>query len=134
MSTSELAELETLLVRVLPDPKGYAERVLQELLDRVTGVAPGGDQPWAVASDEPGADQMLVERNVLLAAALGACDCWGTDPACDICAGEGSPGWTEPDHRLYVEYVEPATRRMPAGDGSVATILDISQQAGGGSP
>lgn len=118
MSTSELADLETLLVRVLPDPTGFAERVLQQMVDRFAGVVPGAEQPPVAAGDGWDAQEALVDHNVLLAAALGACDCWGTDPDCTICSGEGSAGWTEPDRGLYDEYVEPANLRMSAGDGS----------------
>jgi hypothetical protein len=97
MTTSELTQVEALLERVLPDPAGFIQRVLQQMVDRLSSAHEG-----------------LADTNLVLAAALGACDCWGQDPECPICSGEGSAGWTEPDARLYAEYVEPAARRYAA--------------------
>jgi hypothetical protein len=48
------------------------------------------------------------ERNSLLAAALGACDCWGDDPSCPFCDGSGTSGWMPPDRQLFADLVEPA--------------------------
>jgi hypothetical protein len=48
-----------------------------------------------------------------LAAALGACYlCWGEDPHCEQCGGDGRPGWSEPDAELFAEYVQPAVERF----------------------
>ena len=110
MTTSELAAVEALLLKVLPDPMGFGERVLGELLERLATVPPG-DGPSVVPSYESAAHEALVDRNLLLAAALGACDCWGEDPGCSGCGGEGSAGWVPPDPQLYAEYVAPAVRR-----------------------
>jgi hypothetical protein len=120
MSTSELADLERLLVRVLPDPMGFAERVFQELVGRLAVDSPADGPPMTAASGEPTVQEVLADRNVLLAAALGACTCWGQDPNCPLCLGEGSAGWTQPDRRLYQEYVEPASLRMLGEDGSAS--------------
>jgi hypothetical protein len=57
----------------------------------------------------------LVERASELAAALGACDCWGDDPDCPFCHGGGTPGWMPPDRRLFAVYVYPAIRTLRAG-------------------
>lgn len=55
----------------------------------------------------------LRERNDSLAAALGACYlCWGENPACEFCAGTGSPGSNAPDEVLLSHYVTPAIRRL----------------------
>jgi hypothetical protein len=97
MTTSELAQVEALVARVLPDPAGFIQRVLQQMVDRLSSTRDG-----------------VADTNLVLAAALGACDCWGQDPECAICSGDGSAGWTEPDARLYAEYVEPAARRYAA--------------------
>ena len=35
MSTAELNAVEALLERVLPDPRGFAERVFSQLVERV---------------------------------------------------------------------------------------------------
>jgi len=59
-------------------------------------------------------DEQLVERDQALAAALGACDCWGEDIRCHICQGEGGPGWLLPDRQLFATYVFPALRTVRA--------------------
>jgi hypothetical protein len=111
MSTTELSQVEALLERVLPDPMGFAERVFQQMVDRMATEVPGGASPAHGAANGSIAHDALADRNVLLAAAVGACDCWGVNPGCAICSGEGSAGWLEPDARLYAEFVEPAVRR-----------------------
>jgi hypothetical protein len=110
MTTSELAAVEALLLKVLPDPMGFAERILGELAERLA-TAPPGNGPNVVPSYESTAHEALVDRSVLLAAALGACDCWGEDAGCPGCGGQGSAGWVPPDPELYAEYVAPAVRR-----------------------
>jgi len=110
MTTSELAAVEALLMKVLPDPMGFAERVLGELAERLA-TAPPGDGPTVVPSYEAAAHAALVDRNLLLAAALGACDCWGEVVGCPRCSGQGVAGWMPPDPELYGEYVAPAVRR-----------------------
>lgn len=113
-SAAELAAVEDLLIRVLPDPMGFAERVLGELLERLAtpaGAGPVIPSP-TVADPEPAEpQQVLIDRSMLLAAALGACECWGEDRLCPCCGGQGSAGWVPPDPELYVEYVAPAVRR-----------------------
>jgi hypothetical protein len=104
-TTPELKQLETILEQVLPDPRGYAERVMQQMMARMATTGNG-------APVDDGAHQALVDRNVLLAAALGACECWGEDLNCPNCGGDGSTGWTDPDPRLFVEYIQPALTRM----------------------
>ena len=111
MSATELHDVEALLEQVLPDPKGFVERVVQQLMVRLA-VDPSAAQPGVVESYDTAAHEALVDRNLLLAAALGACDCWGHDPGCAICEGAGSVGWIPPDPQLYRELVEPAVDRM----------------------
>jgi hypothetical protein len=130
MSTSELAAVEALLMRVLPDPMGFGKRVLDELLERLAtepltsrptvvpgyladlGVPVGGPTSGSTAGPVTGpAAQEVADRHLLLGAALGACECWGEDPGCAICGGQGSAGWVPPDPELYEEYVAPAVRR-----------------------
>lgn len=77
----------------------------------------GGDAtpgPPRPAVMEPLGDdhEELVNRNSVLAAALGACDCWGEDVDCPFCEGYGRPAWAVPDRRLFVEYVYPAVRAL----------------------
>lgn len=59
-------------------------------------------------------DDDLVERNSVLAAAVGACDCWGERSNCSFCLGEGSAGWVRPDKQFFTSYVYPAVRAMQA--------------------
>lgn len=54
----------------------------------------------------------LKERNSALAAALGACTCFGHDDECEECAGEGTPGWAMPRQEEFAEYVRPALARI----------------------
>ncbi len=57
--------------------------------------------------------EALREVNDTVAAALGACpECWGGDPECRTCAGEGAAGALDPDERLFAELVLPAVRRV----------------------
>lgn len=57
--------------------------------------------------------ETLRERNDSLAAALGACYlCWGEDPCCEACGGDGLPGSTAPDEVLFAHFVTPVARSM----------------------
>jgi hypothetical protein len=118
MIPSELQQVETLLLQALPDPRGFAGRVMEQLLDRLVNESPG-ERPVAVAqaTTHDGGD-----LSVVLAGALGACECWGDDPDCSSCSGVGSAGWMQPDEGLYAEYVAPAVRRM--ADTATAPFTD----------
>jgi len=50
----------------------------------------------------------LNKRDLELASALGACTCWGEVEHCEICHGEGSPGWMMPDQEMFLRMVVPA--------------------------
>jgi hypothetical protein len=55
----------------------------------------------------------LRERDRVIADALGACaHCWGTEPACRRCGGDGAPGAFLPEAQLFNELVMPAIRRL----------------------
>jgi hypothetical protein len=56
----------------------------------------------------------LVHRNSMVAAALGACVCWGDRPNCPLCNGVGSPGWLPPDENLFGIYVRPVVHQYSA--------------------
>ena len=56
--------------------------------------------------------ERLKTRNSLLAAALGACECWADDHDCDVCDGVGRPGWDRPDKQCFDEFVRPAILSM----------------------
>jgi hypothetical protein len=60
----------------------------------------------------------LVDRNSVLASALGACDCWGHHVDCRVCGGVGGPGWTLPDEQLFTSYVGPALHAVMSPDRS----------------
>lgn len=66
----------------------------------------------------------LRRRNRELARALGACaDCWGRDPLCETCGGDGLPGSSRPARELYLRFVAPAVRAQKgeasAGDSAM---------------
>lgn len=133
MSATELEDVQALLERVLPDPTGFAGRLLQQTITQY-GLLP---EPAATASysaedvtsysaedvmsdedvlvaDQWATDQAPIDTNILLAAALGACECWGLRADCNVCQGRGSAGWTQPDPELFEEFVRPAIERLPA--------------------
>jgi hypothetical protein len=148
MSTSELDEVVTLLERVLPDPRRYGERLIQQAVLRwaepsqqrptvVPGQADAPDGPaglvdlllrgagtyeeplQSTTDDSPAearaeAAREAADVQVLLASALGACDCWGLCESCPACQGAGFPGWEAPDVALFQEYVGPAAARLSA--------------------
>src|SRR4051812_10372124 len=123
-----------LIQRLMTDPLSVVERTLEHALDqladghaserdvdmpaeellgsalasRLSGVI--GFDATPAPDDETGVDarehDRLVDRNLALARALGACECWGA-PRCQVCGGAGSPGWVMPDERLFSIYVQP---------------------------
>ena len=65
--------------------------------------------------------QLDAQREIgdTLAIALGACYvCWGEDPECDLCNGEGGPAWADPDPELFRLYVLPAVERYQHNRGN----------------
>jgi hypothetical protein len=55
---------------------------------------------------------ILVNRNNLLASAVGACRyCWGTDTSCE-CNGHGVPGSRYPDKAAFDELVLPVLNQL----------------------
>ena len=133
VNTAELDEVQSLLEHVLPDPAGYAQRLAMQAMAR-WGAAAGADahafypaatahysagppadvivRDIVVASDQEHLDEPPIDTNMLLAAALGACECWGLRVDCDLCLGQGSPGWTHPDPELFDEFVMPAIAKL----------------------
>jgi hypothetical protein len=141
MAVTELEEIQALLERALPDPRGFAQRVLLQFMTQLgQSATPGADTFRSAANafyaatedkdvavsdivitpEEPDAGEEPDGINLLLAAALGACDCWGMRPDCDLCHGLGSAGWTEPVPELFDQFVGPAIDRLP--DDSVGNL------------
>jgi len=49
----------------------------------------------------------------MIACSLGACpECWGHDPDCTECVGEGRPGAFLPDERCFERFVLPVVQRI----------------------
>lgn len=130
MTTTDLDDVQDLLRRVLPDPSGFAERLLQQAMERWSVGGLGEAAPdlanafghdtvvvTPTSSDDAPHD-VVVECNMLLAAALGACRCWGMQSTCPLCQGRGSSGWVEPEHDLFQEFVGPAAERLSKSDST----------------
>lgn len=134
MAVTELEEIQALLERALPDPSGFMRRLLLQLMAqlgqsgtpdadtfssaaRIFHAPAGGEDATAskivITPEEPDAGQEPDGINILLAAALGACECWGLRDDCDLCHGLGSAGWTQPIPELFDEFVGPAIARLP---------------------
>ena len=126
VSTTELEEVQALLEHVLPDPAGFAQRLALQVMTRWGEVAEPQASAFYTATetedvtvgdivitpDRPDEDETPADTNILLAAALGACECWGLRANCDLCQGLGTAGWTQPDPELFEEFVKPAIARL----------------------
>lgn len=81
-----------------------------EAPDRIAALELRFDQLRDVARRMDAELRLLRRRNAHLAAALGACpQCWGEDPDCAVCAGEGQPG-SAPPHRQHFRHYVAAVR------------------------
>jgi hypothetical protein len=109
------------------NPVAVADRVLDEVHNQLSQRHALGDPnlpPEEVVATALGGwlarkfagDSAEADRNRILAAALGACACWGQDPGCRVCASAGAPGWTMPHRDLYAHYVRPAMIAMTRGE------------------
>lgn len=55
----------------------------------------------------------LTKLNFALAEALGSCsNCWGDDPGCVHCSGNGSPGWKNINKRMFNLYILPTLEKL----------------------
>jgi|SRR5579871_1373796 len=55
---------------------------------------------------------LITKLNRSLSDALGSChQCWGDDPDCAVCGGNGSSGWRDINKRLFNNYILPAIER-----------------------
>lgn len=128
MSRTELEDVQALLERVLPDPSGFAERLAKQAIGQWGQVAAPTATTFYTATtaedfiagetvitpEPPAADPRSVDINILLAAALGACECWGLQADCGLCQGQGSAGWIQPEPEMFDEFVRPAIARLPS--------------------
>lgn len=55
--------------------------------------------------------EFLEARNLEMAAACGACTCWG-HPRCGVCGGRGRAGWRDADPEQFRKYIEPVLYRL----------------------
>ena len=78
----------------------------------IGGAGNGAGQPSTSDLERICADQMA--RNIALAGALGACECWGELAACPACRGHGGPGWRRPDRASFDVFVRPVLHKMKA--------------------
>jgi len=126
MPDTELDDVQALLDRVRPDPTGFAQRLLVQVMARF-GDVPEPDPAIFYTEDEPAVTMPVepvsypgpepeaeteIDTNLVLAAALGACRCWGLRADCEVCAGQGCTGWVRPDSELFDELIQPAVARM----------------------
>jgi hypothetical protein len=142
MAATELEQVQALLEHVLPDPSGFAQRLLLQVMARWGQTARPGASAFnpdtsafnsdsdpgafyaaatpenvdaseiAITPERSAADEASADTNIVLAAALGACECWGLRADCHICSGRGSAGWTEPVPELFDEFVGPAIAKL----------------------
>lgn len=71
----------------------------------------------------------LRNRNDVLALALGACYlCWGNDPECEMCNGQGRPGSAIPNKKIFTEFVLPAARRLQRGKDTTQRFSKTADQ------
>jgi len=57
----------------------------------------------------------LLAHTEFLAEGIGACPlCWGEDPDCQECGGDGGPGTFVPDRQAFNEFVRPAVETLRA--------------------
>ncbi|GAA0713161.1 hypothetical protein Drose_15665 [Dactylosporangium roseum] len=133
---AELDDVMALLAQVLADPAVFAERLAEQAVTRFAqgGGAGGSGLDASRVFDAAGAagyePTHNSDTNVLLAAALGACDCWGSRVGCPACHGEGSPGWIAPDVALFQKFVGPAVEKLSVtgiDDDQAATTDDDSR-------
>ena len=88
--------------------------VLSELVQPTSANGQSGPKVAGLQTDQ--VDRVtyneLFHRNAAVAAALGACNCWGERANCPLCNGEGSPGWVSPDENLFAIYVHPVLHQL----------------------
>jgi hypothetical protein len=140
-AAADADDVQALLERVRPDPSGFAQRLLVQVMARF-GDVPEPDPAIFFTEDDELDDRAgptitvpvepmsrpdpEVDTNMLLAAALGACQCWGLRAGCEVCAGNGCTGWVRPDRELFDELIRPAVALVSGdtADGQSAKDVD----------
>jgi len=108
-----------------PFDEQVADALGNWLAESLIGASSVGDKATFKSSEsQSGFGEEILARDRLLAAALGACVCWGRRIDCESCAGLGAPGWRVPDRELFGEYVAPAV--IAVADGCSAADLKQS--------
>ena len=103
------ADIESELARDY-DEKVRTLAAYEEKYDQLAAVA---QQLKSKLQDAYAELEDLRDRNDEIAEALGACHlCWGEDLDCEVCRGDGYPGFFQPDTDMFRQYVTPATRRL----------------------
>lgn len=112
-SLSESDPTTALLARYLADRHATAEKAPESVVDERAGERQIAFEHLRTHVTELYAElEALRVRNEQLAAAMGACSCWGDEPACSHCGGAGVPGWSAPDVLLLRVYALPALREL----------------------
>lgn len=96
-------------------------QLLEALMQRLKADDPPASQGGPDGARRPALDPARLERSCRmlsrrldrLAGALGACRCWGRNPACRWCAGQGRPGALEIDAEAFQDLVLPLFRARP---------------------
>jgi hypothetical protein len=115
---------EALIARVNQRPPGDPLReVLAQMLAKPRPETPKPEpEPRDLLRAARDALNAMQARNVVIAAALGACsECLGEEPECLTCSGVGRPGWKAPDPVAFQTWVAPALKAMARAGQSVKT-------------
>jgi len=98
--------------------------IASKFVDDRSGLTPSLGEGGLSSTQNP------ADTDQLLAAALGACQCWGHNAACPSCNGAGVAGWTVPDQQLFVHYVGPAVAAARSAGVGLTTDISPSIQSG----
>ena len=73
----------------------------------------------------------FIEVNACFAGAVGACECWGDDPDCEKCRGQGKPGSFAIQEQAFQYYIDPVLKksRVPSSEQVRNTHAGLFDQA-----
>ena len=93
------------------------EALVQRLKSDDPGDGPEPDPPPGQAGPDAArlrrTCRFLSRHNEWVARALGACRCWGLNPGCGRCGGQGRAGTFDVDPQAFAELVAPLFRARP---------------------